>query len=480
MWDSDNMFLNGPFAPWREEGEAFDLEIEGELPRELNGVLYRAGSNPHYRPVNPDAYHWFNGDGMIHAVFIRDGRATYRNRYVRTEGLTMQMRDGGPVLSGMKNGGDSAEAPASTPPLYDPANVHVTLFDDRLLVFSADLPHELRPDTLETVGRYDFHGGVTSPGPMPIGLTPHFKIDPSNGDLLFFVSLGNDMTYYRADRFGKVCDVHHFDMGVPSWIHDFVFTPDYAVFLIYPTLFQIENVLKGMPANVWDPDRLQVCRFAVLNRHTGAVQWIEASDAFAPTHFFNAYQDGSKVVVDGERIRQLGVSAKQLESQPWSPTGDLAGARPWRWELDLERGTLADGAVTDVGSSFARINDQRAGLRHDFGYYAATRGVGDWLTDGVAKHDFTSGRTDVQELGGALASPSEPVFVPREGGTAEDDGWILTIWWDPATDRSELVVQNAQDFTAAPVARIRLNHRVPLGFHGSWASAAELDAALQS
>ncbi|MER6085472.1 carotenoid oxygenase family protein [Streptomyces sp. NPDC001833] len=204
------------------------------------------------------------------------------------------------------------------------------------------------------------------------------------------------------------------------------------------------------------------------------------SDAFAPTHFFNAYQDGSKVVVDGERIRQLGVSAKQLESQPWSPTGDLVGARPWRWELDLERGTLADGAVTDVGSSFARINDRRAGLRHDFGYYAATRGVGDWLTDGVAKHDFTSGRTDVQDLGGALTSPSEPVFVPREGGTAEDDGWILTIWWDPATDRSEVVVQNAQDFTAAPVARIRLNHRVPLGFHGSWASAAELDAALQS
>ncbi|MEV6871608.1 carotenoid oxygenase family protein [Amycolatopsis sp. NPDC051128] len=39
--------------------------------------------------------------------------------------------------------------------------------------------------------------------------------------------------------------------------------------------------------------------------------------------------------------------------------------------------------------------------------------------------------------------------------------------------------QAAQDFTAAPVARIKLNHRVPLGFHGNWVSAADLDAAIK-
>ncbi|WP_329351921.1 carotenoid oxygenase family protein [Streptomyces sp. NBC_01261] len=478
MWDTDNMFLNGPFAPWREEGEAFDLEIEGELPRELNGVLYRTGSNQHFRPPDPDRYHWFEGTGMIHAVFIRDGRATYRNRYVRTEALKLEMREGGPVLGGMMRGGDLADLPEGAPMFRDPANTHVTLFNDRLLVFSADLPHELRPDTLETVGRYDFHGGLTSPGPGPMGLTPHFRIDPGNGDLLFFVSMGNDMTWYRADRSGKLCDVHHFDMGVPSWIHDYVVTPDYAIFLIYPMFFRIENAVNGLPPLIWDTDTLETCRFAVLNRHTGAVQWIDAPDAFAPTHFFNAYQDGSKVIVDGERVPTMGTLLQDVDSSA-SAKEDMKAGTVWRWELDLERGVVGGGAVTDVGSGFPRINDQLAGLRHNFGYFASNRGLNEWITDGVAKVDFTSGKTEVQSLDGVVTSPNEPVFVPREGATAEDDGWILTIWWDPTTDRSEVVIQDARDFTAAPVARIKLNHRVPLGFHGSWASAAELDAAVR-
>jgi carotenoid cleavage dioxygenase-like enzyme len=119
------------------------------------------------------------------------------------------------------------------------------------------------------------------------------------------------------------------------------------------------------------------------------------------------------------------------------------------------------------------------GFRIRFDITATTRGAGDWLTDGLAKQDYQLGRTELQLLDGTLTSPSEPVFVPREGGVREDDGWLLSIWWDPATDRSEVIVQAAQDFTAAPVARIKLNHRVPLGFHGNWASAADLDAAIK-
>ena len=89
MFDTDNPFLNGNYAPWREEGDAFDLEVEGEMPRELNGALYRIGPNPHFKPLG--RYHWFDGDGMVHAFMLRDGRAAYRNRYVRTDGLIAQL-----------------------------------------------------------------------------------------------------------------------------------------------------------------------------------------------------------------------------------------------------------------------------------------------------------------------------------------------------------------------------------------------------
>ena len=70
----ENPFLQGNFAPWRVEGDAPDLEVIGELPRELNGTFYRNGPNPAFEP--PGRYHWFDGDGMIHAIRLEDGRAS--------------------------------------------------------------------------------------------------------------------------------------------------------------------------------------------------------------------------------------------------------------------------------------------------------------------------------------------------------------------------------------------------------------------
>src|SRR5438045_3261586 len=80
-----NPFLLGNFGPWRMEGTADDLEVIGEIPRELNGTYYRNGPNPAYEPLG--RYHWFDGDGMIHAITLRDGCAAYRNRYVQSDGL---------------------------------------------------------------------------------------------------------------------------------------------------------------------------------------------------------------------------------------------------------------------------------------------------------------------------------------------------------------------------------------------------------
>ncbi|MER7930113.1 carotenoid oxygenase family protein [Streptomyces sp. NPDC096057] len=477
MWDSDNMFLNGPYAPWREEGEAFDLEIEGRLPDELRGALYRVSANPWYRPEDPSRYHWFEGDGMVHALFLRDGRATYRNRYVETDGLKKEREQGRALFGGFMNGRDAPLPPGTFP--KNPANTNVTLLDNRLLVFcEADVPHELRPDTLETVNqRYDFGGAITGP------LTAHHKVDPANGDILTFGNMDGTVTWYRADRHGTVLDQHTVDLGVPTFTHDYVVTTDYAVFLVNPAMVRFENVIKGLPSTVWEPDTLETCRWAVLHRRTGEVTWIEAPDAFTQTHFLNAYQDGTKIVIDGHRVDRFGATLKELASPP--PGGDWNWwfkqmiATPWRWELDLATGKTKDSQVTDILGEFPRINDQRTGLSHRYGYYVTTRGAGDWFTDGLAKHDYLTGETSMQTIDG-LTSPNEPEFVPRPAATAEDDGWLLSTWWDPATDRSEIIVQEAQDFTAAPVARIKLNHRIPLTVHGSWSDAAELDAALRN
>lgn len=90
----------------------------------------------------------------------------------------------------------------------------------------------------------------------------------------------------------------------------------------------------------------------------------------------------------------------------------------------------------------------------------------------IVKRDYETGRSEYQDLRGRKA-PGEPVFVPRDLASAEDDGWVLSMWYDAALDRSELAIQEARDFAAKPVARVKLNHRMPFGFHGNWVPARQ-------
>src|SRR5262245_40032425 len=76
-------FLQGNYAPVREEVTADGLKVVGTLPAEMDGMFVRNGPNPQFAPKGP--YHWFDGDGMLHGVRVRRGKASYRNRYVRTD-----------------------------------------------------------------------------------------------------------------------------------------------------------------------------------------------------------------------------------------------------------------------------------------------------------------------------------------------------------------------------------------------------------
>lgn len=480
MWDTDNLFLNGPFAPWREEGVAFNLEVEGQIPADLNGALYRVGASQHFRPPNVDRYHWFDGDGMVHGVFFREGRAHYRNRYVQTSGLKLEMQEGRAVFGGLVNGsGKEMVLDGSRPPIKNAGNTALTPFNDRLLVFfELELPHEMRPGSLETMGQYDFHGSVAGP------VCAHPKVDPDNGDLLFYGVMGNFVTWYRADRDGVLVETHKIDVEAATFIHDFGVTPNYAVFLVSPQRLAFEGALVGQPALVWDAEGMAASRFAVMNRATGQVRWFDADDQFQISHFYNAYEDGQRIVLDAFRSTEVFGPLKS-EVDTYGDDGDYNGwfalgsvtMLPTRWELDLGTGAVSERAHSDVFGDFPRINDSLSGRPYRYGYSVTTGGTADWLFDGVAKYDTKLDRTDIMSVDG-LTAPSEPCFVAREGATAEDDGWLLSMWWNPATDNSEVIIQDAQDVLGAPIARVKINHRVPVGFHGGWASAVEIEAAL--
>ena len=76
-----NPYLTGSYAPVKDEITESNLKVIGEIPADLHGVYVRNGPNPRHTPEG--RHHWFDGDGMLHAVHFEDGKASYRNRPMR-------------------------------------------------------------------------------------------------------------------------------------------------------------------------------------------------------------------------------------------------------------------------------------------------------------------------------------------------------------------------------------------------------------
>lgn len=439
--NSQNPYLSGNFAPVTEELTAAGLPVEGTIPEGLEGRLLRIGPNP-VTSVDPATYHWFTGTGMVHGLRLRDGRAEwYRNRYVRSDRVTEAK--GWPPVTGPRHGeGDGT------------ANTNVIGHAGRTfaIVEAGALPVELT-DELETVARSDFGG--TLPG----AFTAHPKRDPATGELhavayhwqwdhLQYLVIGNDATVR------KTVEVPVVDGPM---VHDMALTNTYAVLLDLPATFDLERAMAGSSfPYAWNPDH--PARVGLLPRDgdAGQVAWCEVEPCYV-FHVLNAYDDAGTVVCDV--VRHDKVFATDLLGPNEGPS-TLA-----RWRIDPVAGRVHEEVLSELSQEFPRHDQRRTGLAHRYGYAAA---VGAGVEHGpTLKHDLARGTTEAHHFGAGRVG-LEPVFVPRSPDAPEDDGWILSFVYDASTDRSDVVILAAQDFTGDPIAIVHLPARVPFGFHGNW------------
>jgi carotenoid cleavage dioxygenase len=454
-----NPFLQGNFAPWRMEGDAPDLDVIGELPRELAGTYYRNGPNPAFEPLG--RYHWFDGDGMVHAIRIADGRAYYRNRWVASEGLKEERAAGRALYPGLLELG-AGEAPR----FKITANTNTVFHAKRLLALvESSPPTELDARTLETRGLYDFAGHLMGP------MTAHPKLDPQTGEMLLFgySPFPPYLQYYVADPAGELVHAEPIEVAWPSMIHDFAVTEQHTIFLLCPIVFDFEQAAKHGSVFSWQPER--GTRIGVVPRRGRSedVRWLETDPCYV-FHPLNAYDDGDEVVLDVHRYEQLLFMSPQAARDPqWR---DSQVARLHRFRLDPAKGTVRSEPLDDHEGEFPRVDERVVGRRHRFGYFAAVGPEGNETLlpefTAVARIDLERGGRVELRPHGAGNGCGEPVFVPRHAGAAEDDGWVMYLAYDRARNASELVLVDARDFTGEPVARVRLPHRVPYGFHGNW------------
>lgn len=442
---STNPYLNGNFGPVAEETTAFDLPVVGSIPEGLDGRFLRNGPNP-LVAADPATYHWFSGDGMVHGVRLRDGKAAwYRNRWVRS-GSTAAGGLGGAPTPGPIHGGMD----------FGP-NTNVIGFAGRTwaLVEAGANPVELTYE-LDTIGPNDFDGTL-----VPGGYTAHPKLDPFTGELHavnYHWGWGNVVKYVVVGPDAAVRSIVDVELGGGSMVHDMGLSASSALVFDLPCLFDLDVAMTGarLPYR-WKPD--YQARVGVVRRDTPSEPpvWCEVSSCyvFHPLNTFDA-PDGT-IVMDVVRHPRM-FDTVVLGPDDGTPT-------LWRWTIDPATRTVREEQLDDRGVEFPRHDERLVGRPHRFGLAAH---VGPHIEHGgIVRYDLERS-TSVARGFGPGRRAGEPVFVPRSDDAPEGDGWILAFVYDQSTDTSDVVILDSEAFDGEPVATIKLPVRVPYGFHGNW------------
>lgn len=452
---SVNPYLDGNFAPVREEITAENLKVMGELPPDLSGMFIRNGPNPQFPAIGQ--YHWFDGDGMLHGVRIHNGKASYRNRYVRTRGYQIEHEAGKAIWSGL------LEPPQMDNP-YGPgknvANTALVWHSGQLLaLWEGGEPHAIKLPELDTIGSYTYNGQLAS------AFTAHPKVDPVTGEMMFFgyaIAQPPYLKYSVVSATGELLRTVPIDLPTPVMMHDFAITEHYTIFMDLPLTFRPERMQQGQPLLMFERDLPS--RFGIVPRHgdNSDIRWFETSACFI-FHLLNAYEQGDEVVLIACRMSSTNI----VPTSQANPEPNAGIPRLYQWRFNLKTGQISEQMLDEIPSEFPRVNETFLGRKTRYGYTAKMANHPMPLFEGVIKYHLEQGTSETHQFAPGCYG-GEAVFAPRPGATDEDDGWVITFVHDEHEERSELVVLNAQNIADEPVARVIIPQRVPYGFHAIW------------
>ena len=447
-----------------EESVVEQLPIEGELPDWLTGSLLRIGPAK-FEAGDTQVRHWFDGYAMLHRFSIGGGSVSYGCRFLDSRAYRAA-RKGRIAYSEFATDPcrtlfSRVHALFSANALTDNANVNVAELGDQMLAMSeAPLSVEFDRRTLGAAGV-----SVAAPGHLT---TAHPHRDRESGALLnYAVRLGPRSSY----RFfslepgaAKPRVLASWGVSQPAYMHSFGLSKRWLAMAEFPFVVNPARLaLAGRPyiENFrWKPKR--GTRFHLVDRHTGEVRSGFETDPCFAFHHVNAYDEGDQLVLDLVVFEDPSL-IEDLYLERLRAGIAVAPGMLTRFRLDLGSGDVSSELLSEANIELPRIN---YGSCNERPYrYVWGVGVGDsGFYDHLVKIDTSDGsRLFWDEPAGY---PGEPVFVPRPGGDAEDDGVLLSVVLDVDTLASSLVVLDAAGL--GELARVEAPARIPFGFHGQF------------
>jgi carotenoid cleavage dioxygenase-like enzyme len=475
--------LSGFFAPVRFEADVTDCVVTGTIPPELDGAFYRMHGDWIYAPKFKDEAS-LSADGYISMFRFRGGSVDYRGRYVKTDRYRRQVAARKQLYGYYRN------PYSDDPEVRDPAHPHrrtsanttpVVLAGKLYATKEEGLPHEIEPNTLETIGPTDFGGAWKSQT-----FTAHPKLDPFTRETIAYgyESIGlasNDVHVASFDAAGRIVWSLDFQVPYSSMLHDMALTQNYIIIPGGGTCTSAERLAAGGARWAWDAKRPSY--YAVIPRRGRAedVRVFKGPER-SIVHTANAWEDGNTLVMD----------APIASGNTWPWFKDVDGAAFKMNGFTLRRIRIDLGAAGEAVreeqlfaqdvSSFTRIDERFLTRRNRFvwvQYADPERPFHASLPDDPRLRPVNCyGRFDMIErtMQAYFAGPDcvlqEPVFVPRSAASAEGDGWILGTAHNLVEMRSELVIVDAQ--TLGECARVILPFRNAYQVHAIWTPATDL------
>ncbi|WP_337190325.1 carotenoid oxygenase family protein [Altericroceibacterium endophyticum] len=461
-----------------------NLEVEGEIPAEIEGAFFRAVPDNAHVPMFGDDIA-LNADGMVARFNFRAGAVDYDIKYVETERYLAEKEARRALFGKYRNpftDDPSVEGKdrtlANTTPVWHGGRLFMTKEDGR--------GYEINPHTLETAGKWDYYGALKSET-----FTAHPRIDDETGEMFFFgYEAGGlcslDVAYGIADKDGNLTSEQWFDQPYCSTIHDFCITEKYAIFPIFPTTADLERIKDGGAHWAHEQDRESWVGIMPRYGKVDEMRWFKGPKGVSAFHFVNAYDDGDLVHMDVclsdtnafSFMREAGGIEREQQ--------DIRGALT-RWTFDMSKpGDSFESRDMGPPGDLPRLPDHAQGRNYRRAWYLSMNPEGGPPMPGgpvganfnaIVRIEPGNGRITMMGVPPG-AGVSEPVYVPSSD--PEQGGWLMSVvdqpnGPDPANYLSELWIIPADDVEKGPVAKVKLNMPLRSQVHGTWVNRAKLE-----
>ncbi len=444
------------------EGTWTNLKIEGKIPKDLNGNLFRTA------PGQSEVFgnklkHLFDGDAYFAGWRFREGKVSLQGRFIPTPGRIKEQE-----AKKMLYNGYGTNAPDSRLGGKNQPSVNVILWHGKLLGLSeGGLPTIVNPDTFDFEG-YENFGGVV---PDYLTFTAHPRFDATTGDMFawgFEKRPPGTMHVIRVDhKTGKAETLYKMPQKGFNMVHDAMLTENYFLILFTPTFYNMEMIMSGKTmgeALTYAAD--QPSQLYAFPRDTKDGKAESVAVELPPHiiyHYGNAYESKPNrinfeaIAYNDEKFFEI------LRSWREDKIADFRPPRLKQFTVDLGKKLVVSSKDLAENVEFPRYDMRLTGKKARYLYAA----------DKLYDKDSSILRVDLEKHSvqkvavGNARTVAEPVFVPKTSAVNEDRGWLLTQGFDADKNENFLEIRDAQTLDLA--ARIWASgQHFPLGFHGNF------------